>query len=95
MVDIWTAKYMNGELTMEQVLELANNPDNYPYPETYNYTDPRANRTGPEQIGTEQGVIGSKTEQYIDHYECKWYGCPIDGTVCDGYLTVDQYNASH
>ena len=90
MVDIWTAKYMNGELTMEQVLELANNPDNYPYPETYNYTDPRANRTGPEQIGTEQGVIGSKMEQYIDHYECDGYGW-----LCDGYLTVDQYNASH
>ena len=90
MIDIWTAKYMNGELTKEEVLELMNNPSNFPYPETYNYTDPRANTTSQEQIGTKQGVIGTKQEQYIDHYECDGYGW-----LCNGYLTVDQYNASH
>lgn len=90
MIDIWTAKYMNGELTKNEVLTLMSNPSNYPYPETYNYTDPRANTTSQEQIGTKQGVVGTKQEQYIDHYECDGYGW-----LCNGYLTVDQYNASH
>lgn len=90
MIDIWTAKYMNGELTKDEVLTLMGNPSNYPYPETYNYTDPRANTTSQEQIGTKQGVVGTKQEQYIDHYECDGYGW-----LCNGYLTVDQYNASH
>lgn len=90
MIDIWTAKYMNGELTKDEVLTLMGNPSNYPYPETYNYTDPRANTTSQEQIGTKQGVVGTKMEQYIDHYECDGYGW-----LCNGYLTVDQYNASH
>ena len=83
-------KVRNGELTDEQALEMLNTPSNYPYPETYNYTDPRSNKTSQEQIGTKQGVVGTKTEQYIDHYECDGYGW-----LCDGYLTVDQYNASH
>lgn len=90
MIDIWTAKYMNGELTKDEVLTLMGNPSNYPYPETYNYTDPRANTTSQEQIGTKQGVVDTKMEQYIDHYECDGYGW-----LCNGYLTVDQYNASH
>ena len=92
MIDIWTAKYMNGELTMDEVLALANDPSNFPYPETYNYTDPRANRTAPEQIGTRWGVVGTKIEQYVDHYECIYYGCPVDGIICDGYLTVEQFD---
>lgn len=83
-------KVRNGELTDEQALEMLNTPSNYPYPETYNYTDPRANTTSQEQIGTKQGVVGTKQEQYIDHYECDGYGW-----LCNGYLTVDQYNASH
>ena len=84
------AKIQNGELTVEQALELGNNPNNYPYPETWNYEDPRSNTTSQEQIGTKQGVVGTKQEQYIDHYECDGYGW-----LCNGYLTVDQYNASH
>lgn len=88
--DMLEAKLRNGELTTDEVIALMNNPSNYPYPETYNYTDPRANTTSQEQIGTKQGVVGTKQEQYIDHYECDGYGW-----LCNGYLTVDQYNASH
>ena len=88
--DMLEAKLRNGELTTDEVIALMNNPSNYPYPETYNYTDPRANTTSQEQIGTKQDVVGTKQEQYIDHYECDGYGW-----LCNGYLTVDQYNASH
>lgn len=94
-------KVRNGELTMDEALVLLNNPSNYPYPETYNYTDPRANTTSQEQIGTEWGVVGSTVERYIDHYECEWYGSDLglgsDGNhySCDGYMSVEEWNAKH
>ena len=86
---------------MDEALVLLNNPSNYPYPETYNYTDPRANTTSQEQIGTEWGVVGSTVERYIDHYECEWYGSDLglgsDGNhySCDGYMSVEEWNAKH
>ncbi len=81
-------KYINGTISLEDALEFLNNPDNFPYPETYNYSDPRANITSYEQIGTTYGVVSWKYTQVIDHYECSYYG-----SLCDGKLTVDEYNA--
>ncbi len=81
-------KYINGTISLEDALEFLNNPDNFPYPETYNYSDPRANITSYEQIGTTYGVVSWKYTQVIDHYECSYYG-----SLCDGRLTVDEYNA--
>ena len=81
-------KYINGTISLEDALEFLNNPANFPYPETYNYTDPRANITSLEQIGTTYGVVSWKYTQVIDHYECSYYG-----SLCNGILTVDEYNA--
>lgn len=81
-------KYINGTISLEDALDFLNNPANFPYPETYNYTDPRANITSYEQIGTTYGVVSWEYKQVIDHYECSYYG-----SLCNGKLSVDEYNA--
>lgn len=81
-------KYINGTISLEDALDFLNNPANFPYPETYNYSDPRANITSYEQIGTTYGVVSWEYKQVIDHYECSYYG-----SLCNGKLSVDEYNA--